>query len=619
MTPTTPTMDDRLAGGTAGPAVPPLRALPGGRRRRTGPLLAQLVVVEVAAFAVAVAVGRVAWLLPVVAAVAVAVTALLLGRWRGRWWYQQIPLRWRFRRWGGTARQGEPRRAALRELAPELRVVDVTERDATFGLAYDGEGWFAAVAVDGGDALPLRELSALVDGGLSTLQVVTRVAPAPTPRLTTWAPAAQSYQDVGARLAGQVPPALAGTYVCVRLDVVDAVDAAASRGGGPAGVRRALAAALRRVGRTLSTSDVPHRTLGADELLAVLTSTLGLGPLAAGGRRTAQTWDRFTADGYAQVSYQVTGWPPRGGRTGALLSAGPAAWTTVALVLGPRTDLVGPAEVPLRGYVRLGAPPDALAAATEALAHSAELHGITVRRLDGEQGPAAYATVPTGGSPAVGTAAHACPVGALDALAPPVPRGGVLLGRDPDQKPVLVDVFRHRPTRLVLVGGIWPTRLVLLRCLAVGARVVSSPGQPDWVSLGRWATGVDHCVLPPATVLPPHPAAPVLVSVDPTGMAPPPVAWQTTAVTCTRPTAALLAGTDLVVTGKLLPADAQLVAGTYGLSAESTNLLSRMYDDMVAVVEPGSVRFAWPTPTPVEREVLTPPRQERPALGRPPR
>lgn len=613
------TMDDRLAGGTAGPPVPPLRTLPVGRRR-TGPLLGQLVVLEIAAFAVAVAVGRAAWLLPVVAGIAVPLAALLLGRWRGRWWYQQIPLRWRFRRWGGSARQGEPRRAALRELAPELRVVDVTERDATFGLAYDGDGWFAVVAVDGGDALPLRELSALVPGQVSTVQAVTVVAPAPTARLTAWAPAAASYQEVGARLAGQVPPGTAGTYVCVRLDVADAVDAAARRGGGPTGVRRAIAAALRRVGRTLSTSDIPHRTLGADELLSVLASTVGLGPLPTGGHRTRQEWDRFTVDGYAQVGYQVVGWPPRGGRTGALLTAGPAAWTTVALVLGPHTDLVRPGEVPVRGYARVAAPPDAVGAAAEALEKAATLHGITLRRLDGEQGPGAYGTAPTGGSPAVGTVAHACPADALDALAPPVPRGGVLLGRDPDRRPVLVDVFRHRPTRLVLVGGVWPARLVLLRCLAVGARAVASPGQPDWVSLGRWATGVDHCVLPPGEVLAPHPAAPVLVSVDATGgAAPQPAGWQAAAVTCTRPTAALLAGADLLVTGKLLPADAQLVAATFGLAGDAVSLLSRMYDDMVAVVERGSVRFAWPTPSPAEREVLTPPREDRPALGRPPR
>lgn len=612
------TMDDRLAGGTAGPPVPPLRTVPVGRRR-TGPLLGQLVAVEVAAFAVAVAVGRAAWLLPVVAGIAVVLAALLLGRWRGRWWYQQIPLRWRFRRWGGAAR-GEPRRAALRELAPELRVVDVTERDATFGLAYDGDGWFAAVSVDGGGPVPLRELSALVPGQVSTVQVVTVVTPAPTARLTAWAPAAASYQEVGARLAGQVPPGTAGTYVCVRLDVADAVDAAAERGGGPIGVRRAIAAALRRVGRTLSTSDIPHRTLGADELLAVLGSAVGLGPLSTGGHRTRQEWDSYTADGYGQVAFQVVGWPPRGGRTGALLTAGPAAWTTVALVLGPHTDLVRPTEAPVRGYVRIAAPPDAIGAATEALTKAAALQGITLRRLDGEHGPAAYSVAPTGGSPAVGTVAHACPTAALDALAPPVPRGGVLLGRDPDQRPVLVDVFRHRPTRLVLVGGVWPGRLVLLRCLAVGARAVASPGQPDWVSLGRWATGVDHCVLPPGAVLPPHPAAPVLLSVDPTGgAAPQPIGWQTTAVTCTRPTATLLAGADLLVTGKLLPGDAQLVATTYGLAGDAVTLLSRMYDDMIAVVEPGRVRFAWPTPSPVEREVLTPPRQDRPALGSPPR
>jgi hypothetical protein len=112
----------------------------------------------------------------------------------------------------------------------------------------------------------------------------------------------------------------------------------------------------------------------------------------------------------------------------------------------------------------------------------------------------------------------------------------------------------------------------------------------------------------------------VLVAVDPTGpAAPPPMPWQTVAATATRPSAALLSGADLVLTGKLLPADARLIGTAFGLPDEQLGLLSRMYDDMVAIVEPGAVRFCWPTPTTVETEILTPPRRHQPALGAPPR
>lgn len=616
-----PTMDDRLAGrsGPAGTELPALRALPAGRRRLPGPAVGQLVAVEVAAFAIAAVVGR-GLLLPIVVAFAVLVTLLLLGRWRGRWWYQQIPLRLRYRRARRGARGGvDPRRGALRELAPRLSAADVTERDATYGLGYDGAGWFAVIEVRDA-AVPLSALAELLDDRLTRLTVSYRYRVAPTPRLTAWAPAAMSYQDGSAKLAGRVPPGDAATHLCLRLDTRDAVTAADSRGGGTAGVSRALAAALRRAERVLSAAGAAHRTLRADELLAALTTSVGLAPVALPGRRIAPGWDRCDVDGYRQVSYQVTGWPPRAGRLDALLATGPTAWTTLTLVLGPRTGTTDDAELPLRGYLRVAAPPDAFGAATESLAKAAALHGVTLRRLDGEQHTALYATAPTGTEPP-GTAVHAAPVAALDRLAPAVPAGGLLLGRDPDRKPVLVPLFGDRPRRVLLIGSIWPTRLVLLRCLAVGARARASAGTPDWVSLGRWATGADHWVLPAGAPVPAaHPAAPVLVAVDPTGpAAPPPMPWQTVAATATRPSAALLSGADLVLTGKLLPADARLIGTAFGLPDEQLGLLSRMYDDMVAIVEPGAVRFCWPTPTTVETEILTPPRRHQPALGAPPR
>ncbi len=642
-------MDDRLAGrdAPAGPQLPPLRPLPAGRRRLTGPVLGQLVGIEVVAFAVAAVLGRGTWLLAAVATPGVLVVLLLLARRRGRWWYQQLPLRWRFRRWNsrrqrrtvgpvseGTGSAGAPvstvvdaRYAGLREVMPELSIVDVTERGDTFGMGYDGTGWFAVLLVEpSGHELPLCALADLLSGAaLSRLQVVQHASPAPVTRLNAWAPAAASYQDIAARLTGPVPPGICHTYLVVRLDAEDAVEVAGSRGGGVTGVRRALAAALQRVGRTLSTVDMTYRQLRADALVAGLAATLGLGAVRNGPQRTGSHWDRFLVDGYAQVCFQVTGWPPAGGRLAAALEAVPAAWTTMSLLLGPDTDRVEAREVALRGYLRLAAAPDAVDAACVELVKAAGLQGMTLTRLDGEHGAASYATAPTGGTEGVGAAGHACPVPALELLAAPVAAGGVLLGRDPDQKPVLVQVFRPRPVRMVLIGGIWPTRPVLLRCLAVGARVVAAAGRPDWVSLGRWATGADHWVLPPGTPVPPaHPAAPILVGVDAVemdaaGTAPPPVAWQSVAVICTRPSSRLLAGADLVITGRLLPPDAALVADTFGLTGDAPKLLSQLYDDMVAVVEPGTVRFAWPTPGTVEREVLTPPPDARPALGAPPR
>jgi type VII secretion protein EccE len=442
-----PTMDERLAGQAGVPPVapPPARRLPGGRRRLPGPGVGQLVVAELVLFAVLAAVGRAPWLLAVVGVLAAATIAVLFARRRNRWWYEYGLLRVSFRRWTRRTREaaGPPptpagpavdqRRAGLRELAPDLAVDEVTERAGTFGLAHDATGWFAVVEVittpapnppaqgprpDGaGPVVPLRALAELVDGSaqLSRVQLVMHAAAAPVARLTAWSPAAASYRDVAARLAGPVPPSESRTWLAVRLDAADAVLAAETRGGGATGVRRALSTALGRVGRVLSGAGLEYRMLDADGLLDALALSLGLaaqpgmppmpaptgpartGPAPAGHARTEHRWDRLVVDGYGQVCFEVTGWPPHGGRLTAALAGLPAAWTTLSLVLGPHSDLTAPGEVPLHGALRVAAAPDAIGPACEALDQAAYTQAVGLRRMDGEQGPAAYATAPTGG------------------------------------------------------------------------------------------------------------------------------------------------------------------------------------------------------------------------------
>lgn len=213
-------------------------------------------------------------------------------------------------------------------------------------------------------------------------------------------------------------------------------------------------------------------------------------------------------------------------------------------------------------------------------------------------------------SPAApGATGHTCTLDDLDRLAPPVTPGGILLGRDPEHRTVLVPLFQPRPVRFVVIGGAWPSRLLLLRALAVGARVLAAPSQPDWVSLGRWATGTDWWVLPPGSPVPPgHPAAPMLISVDP-GPHPLPVPgpWQAVVGAVPRPSEAVLSGADLLLTARLSTPDADLVSSRFGLDHEASRLISRLYDDMIAVIEPGRVRYAWPTPSNAELEILAPP------------
>ncbi|MET8254826.1 type VII secretion protein EccE, partial [Micromonospora sp. NPDC005197] len=143
------------ADAVARPSDVPVRATPAADRPgrgRIGPVLVgQLVVLEVCALAVWAATAGPSWLLATVAALAVAVVVAAFARRGGRWWFDDLLLRRRLRHRreraaaalaGGTA--VDPRLAAL---APELGVIELTDRGTRLGIGQDEQGWFAAVAL----------------------------------------------------------------------------------------------------------------------------------------------------------------------------------------------------------------------------------------------------------------------------------------------------------------------------------------------------------------------------------------------------------------------------------------------------------------------------------------
>lgn len=68
--------------------------------------------------------------------------------------------------------------------------------------------------------------------------------------------------------------------------------------------------------------------------------------------------------------------------------------------------------------------------------------------------------------------------------------GGVVLGFDQHQNPVTLQLFRAAPTRVLLIDRGWVERLLMLRALAIGARVVvHTPDEPPWSGFGESVTG----------------------------------------------------------------------------------------------------------------------------------
>jgi type VII secretion protein EccE len=382
-------------------------------RRRPGYLgvvnVSQLLLVEAALALAVAAFSRGIWMVTGTAIAGLAVAATTFGRWRGHWWVERILMnrRYRHRRMSGPATGTDRRLVALHSLAPDLSVVNVEGADGTrVGVARDDAGWYAvtAVAAPGGlrgevqAALPLDRLVRVIaesDQPGVTVQVVVHTAPAPSLELDPRHRSATSYQEL-LRRYGAVP-ANQSVWVAVRLDARTLAEAAIDGTDESDLAPAAVAGLARRVGKTLHTAGLANQVLDADGLLDALVRSCYLERPSRGVplEHARESWQAWHASGLTHVCYWVSTWPTEAGARRVLLdrlAGAPAAVTSVALDLQPRTD-----GTDLRCVVRVAADPDALAQACAATIEIAENAGARLLRLDGEQAPAVYASAPTGG------------------------------------------------------------------------------------------------------------------------------------------------------------------------------------------------------------------------------
>ncbi|TQL78358.1 type VII secretion protein EccE [Stackebrandtia endophytica] len=332
----------------------------------------------------------------------------VFARSGGVWLYQAIPRRHRMK---ARQRQLGLSPEALHGIAPDLGIVGITERDTDIGIGHDEGGWFAALAMGGVDgvteAVPLDRLARLfTESGVpvSAIQVVGHTVPIGLAGHDGSA-AAASYQE----LLGGLPAVVHHTsWLAVRMNTEDAMDAAADRGGDVEGVHKALAVTVSRVGKLLRNAGVQNRVLDADGLRDTLQESLGLtADVPKGQQRTAENWDHWQADGLQHVVYRITRWPTAENTLPHLidvLAAVPAVFTSVSVTLRPGSvdtrDLDGRStgrRVQVDCLIRIAADAHGLAAGQQRLVESADALGARLVRLDGEQGPAVYATAPTGG------------------------------------------------------------------------------------------------------------------------------------------------------------------------------------------------------------------------------
>ena len=326
-----------------------------------------------------------ALLLPIGPLLAVGLALLLapaLLRWRGRWWYEVGHDRLRLRR------------RRLRAGAPSIRTL--SHEGADIGMGVDEDGWFAALAVTppGGDVGGSRtpRLDALVRhaGSRIGLQVLVH-HPMTATNVDPDSLCATSYEELRSSL-GLAPPA--EVLIVVRRRPRDA------RAGADQDLTagRALRSALGRLGAGLRAHGFTHRVLDGPELAGALHRSLRGPDAAMTGGPPRESWRRWRTGRFAHVSFGATRWPARvppdlladlGRVCGAV-----EVWSSLVIGEIPAPDRArGPDGARL--VVRVVAPAEGIGEAAQRLRAHARALGVSLIRLDGEQGPAAYATAPT--------------------------------------------------------------------------------------------------------------------------------------------------------------------------------------------------------------------------------
>ncbi|KAB1948408.1 type VII secretion protein EccE [Micromonospora sp. ALFpr18c] len=384
----------RPARAATSPSDVPARATPPADRPgrgRVGPVLVgQLVLLELCAVAVWASTTGPSWLLAAVGTVAALVVLAAFARRAGRWWFEDLLLRRRLRRRRERATAAladgsaaDPRLAAL---APELSVIELTDRGTRLGIGQDDNGWFAAIALQSGTGTAVGSVEAsTVDRALAVL--ADFAAPVSGTQVVAhtlvWYPA-----------PGAAPAAHRTVWVALRLTVRDARVEAVSRGGGLAGVHRTLAAGIGRLGKALTAAGLSHRPLGRDELRSAVVSAAGLDLVP---EPPTETWQGLRGGGWTHRCMALRGRPdaPLGPLVDAV-TATSAPSHTVAVSVSADGRMAAP-------LLRVAAMDNHVEALVKVVREVAGRAGASARPVDGQHGPGVYASAPVGSMLGVST------------------------------------------------------------------------------------------------------------------------------------------------------------------------------------------------------------------------
>ncbi|WP_328466851.1 type VII secretion protein EccE [Actinoplanes sp. NBC_00393] len=389
-----------------------MRAVP--RRGYLGPLsLAQILVAEASVLAVIAAALQGPLPAVIVGSGAAALLLVFFARRQQRWWleHRQVARDHRRRRTARLDTRAGPVLAALRTVAPGLTVRDIAaaeEGGPAVGVARDEAGWFSVVGLQPATPVhtdsPPIPLDALIGMLAATeqpgvvLELVTHTVPAPSPDVHPASPAGSSYRQLVEAVSPAPVPAHRESSISVRVDARTLAEALLDHTADPEAAAELVAGLARKVATGLRRLGITGRVLDAEELLTLLARSCDVeAPPPGESAGLDETWTHWRSARLVHRTYWLKTWPASATEIGSLFAwaaTAPAAQTSVALVLtaGAGND------VAIRAFIRLATRPDAdLAALDRVLLEGVRRAGAELQPLDGEHGPAAYATAPTGG------------------------------------------------------------------------------------------------------------------------------------------------------------------------------------------------------------------------------
>ncbi|WP_277351274.1 type VII secretion protein EccE [Micromonospora sp. HNM0581] len=539
--------------------------------------------------------------------VVLATVVLLTATWarvRGRWLHEWLVIGVGYLARRRATRPHDAPTGLLGQVNPHAVIRCVELGDGPVPVLDDPGGLVALLEIgdptdllgDGGRSVPAPASLLPVETGQSPpvhVQLLLTGTPAPALAAGEGAAATSYRQLTGGQPAG-------------RDRAVLAVRVARARGWPEESLRHALAGTVRRIVRRLRPLTV--RPVGAQPMRRVLAEFAHYD-----GQPVRESWQAVRCGRLLQTTFRLSRWP--GGDVTWLahrLWRLPATAITVALHAGteqPRAPWL---------LVRLAAPTAAeLSYAARQLRQAAVANGSTVQRLDGRQLDGLAATLPVAlpGAPSLTAARQPGWKVRFGAGEPerevPLGAAGLVLGVNRHGDAVTVRLFRPETTRLMLVGGVSAAQLVAVRAMALGARVIVQTARPHaWVRFVRGVGGPIVLASPdrPVAGEPGTPLVPVLVVLDaPAPAGPRPgTAWHTTLLVhdvLTPADAGTLGRVDLAVFRPLSPAEAMVAGHALGLG-DAAESLTRIRQDMVAVVNRRALRWALLACTPVEAGLI---------------